>query len=70
MATYTQGDLDSIKEALLTGAVEVQIGDRKIKYRSQKEILELKKMVENDLASQSSSVSPNVIKAKYSKGEC
>jgi hypothetical protein len=39
--TFTQDDLDNLKEALISGADEVQIGDRRVKFKSRSEILEL-----------------------------
>lgn len=68
--TFTQQDLDNLKEALLTGAEEVQIGDRRIKYRSQQHLEKLIQMVEASLSnSATSSSSSKVIQAKFSKGQ-
>jgi len=66
---YTQADLDNLKDALLTGATEVRIGDRIIVYRSQAEILQLIKLVQSQLSSSTSS-SASLVQAKYKKGQC
>lgn len=69
--TFTQADLDSLKAALLTGALEVTVGDRTIRYRSQKEIMEVIRMIEEYLngVSSTSDNNPSVIRPTFSKGE-
>lgn len=47
---FTQADLDNLKEALVTGAMEIEVQGRKIKYRSQDEILSLIGQIEDQLA--------------------
>jgi hypothetical protein len=47
--TYTQTHLDALIEALATGAKSVQVGDRKIEYNSQKELLALIAMIQKQL---------------------
>lgn len=47
--TYTQEDLDTLKEALVSGASSVTIGDRTVQFRSKKELLELIEMVKQQL---------------------
>lgn len=66
---FTQENLDVLKQALLTGVTEVQIGDRVVKYRSQKDILSLIKMIEESLQgySAASNVS-NTVVASFNKG--
>lgn len=67
--TFTTADLDALKAALLTGAKSVQIGDRKIEYRDQSEIIKTIKMIETYLAGESTSAdSPKVIQTTYRKG--
>lgn len=68
MITFTQADLDNLKAALVSGASEVQIGDRKVKYKSQKEILEAIRIVQQSLEDASPS-SVNVIPTGFSKGK-
>lgn len=70
--TYTQTDLDNLKEALLTGAEEVVIGDRKIRYRGQQHLLQLIKMVQdsiNGAISSTTGTAPNLIQATFKKGQ-
>lgn len=68
--TYTQTDLDNLNEALMTGASEIQIGEKKIVFRSVAELRSLIRQVERQLSGASSSTtSPNVVQATFSKGE-
>lgn len=66
---YTTTDLENLKSALLTGAEEVQIGERKIKYRSQEKLLQMIKIVTAYLDGEATSTSSNLIQATYTKGE-
>ncbi len=66
---YTQTDLDNLKEALLTGADEVTIGDRRIRYRSQAQLMSLIKTVKEYLeGSTDLTIQAKTIQATYSKG--
>ena len=67
---FTQSDLDALKAAYVTGALEVQIGDRRVKYRSQAELLSAMKSVQDYLDGISDDVdeNPSVIKAGFSRG--
>lgn len=67
--TFTQADLDALKAAFVTGALEVQIGDRRVKYRSQNELLAAIKMVEQAVSGVSTDLAdnPNVVQAGYSR---
>ncbi len=67
--TFTQTDLDNLKEALVTGAEEITIGDKKIKFRNQDHLMELIKMAQNSIdGSATSNTSSSVIQARFSKG--
>jgi hypothetical protein len=66
--TFTQDDLDALKEALLTGASRVKVGDREIEYRSQADIRAAIAMVQAYLDGVSTATySPNVVQSTYSK---
>ena len=65
--TFTTADLDALKEALISGATEVQIGDRRVKYKSQKEIIQAIKMIQSVIDG-APSETPNVISTTYTKG--
>ncbi len=66
---YTQDDLDAVLEALKTGAEEVQIGDRKIKYRSQADLLKLIASIQQQLeGTATSTTSTTLIQGTYRKG--
>lgn len=66
---FTQTDLENLKAALVSGASEVQIGDRVVKYRSQRDLLAAIQMVQNYLEGVSTDIddNPNVIKSTYSR---
>lgn len=68
---FTQTDLDNLKAAYVSGAEEVQIGDRKIRYKSQKDLLSAIQNVQNYLDGISTDVTenPNVVVGSYSRGE-
>jgi hypothetical protein len=66
--TFQESDLTALKEALLTGALEVQIGDRKITYRSQADLIRAIQMVQNAISPPTSTTSPDLVKATYTKG--
>jgi hypothetical protein len=67
--TFTQADLDALKAAFVTGALEVQIGERRVKYRSQSELLAAINMVDAAINGVSDDVddNPNVIQAGYAR---
>jgi hypothetical protein len=65
--SFTQQDLDALKAALLTGANEVQIGDRRVRYNSQSEIINLINMISSFLDA-STTTSSKVSQASYKKG--
>lgn len=68
--TFTSADLDALKEAYLTGAKKVKIGDREIEYRDQSEILEAIRNVTAALEGGSAkTAASSIVQAKYSKGE-
>lgn len=67
--TFTTTDLDNLKAALLTGAQEVTIGDRKIVYRSQAQLLQAIKMVQTFLdGAATEDAQPSLIQATFKKG--
>lgn len=68
---FTQADLDNLKAALVSGTSRVQIGDRVIEYRSQKDLLAAIQMVQNYLDGVSTDVddNPNIIRPTFSRGE-
>lgn len=49
--TFTQQDLDNLKEALVTGLMEITVQGRTVKYRSQADIISLIGDIEASLAS-------------------
>ncbi len=67
---FTSADLANLKAALVSGALEVQIGDRRVKYNSVKDLVAVIKMIQAELEGVSTDVddNPTVIKATYSRG--
>jgi hypothetical protein len=66
--SFTQTDLDNAKAALVSGAMEVRVGDRIIKYRSQSDIINLIQAILQYLDGVNVTDTPNVVSATYSKG--
>lgn len=50
--SFTKDDLSAIKEAIASGELVVEVDGKKIQYRSIKELLEAKRMIEAELAGQ------------------
>ncbi len=67
--TFTQAELDALKEAFVSGTLEVHLGDRKVVYRSQKDLLAAIKMVSEAIDGISDDVddNPNVIQSGYAR---
>jgi hypothetical protein len=69
---WTQDDVDEIKKAIASGAEEVQFSDRRIKFRSKDEMLELLKLMQDEVAGANSSSSEAVSpfqSVEFSKGK-
>lgn len=49
MSAFTQADLDALEQAIASGQMEVRIGDRKVVYRTLKEMLEIRTMMRSSL---------------------
>lgn len=47
---YTQADLDSLDEAIKTGAIEVRFQDRTVRYNSTDELLKLRNFIANKVS--------------------
>lgn len=61
MIIYTQDDLNALKEALLTGATQVTVNGRTIIYRSKKDLMDLIKMIEDQLSGADTSDSSSTV---------
>jgi hypothetical protein len=49
MAVFTQSQYDKLKAAIALGALEVKYSDKTVKYRSLTEMLQICKLMEQDL---------------------
>lgn len=65
---FTEADLEQLKTALASGALEVQIGDRRVKYQSIKDLLAVINMVQAELEGVDTDTAPSMIQATFSKG--
>ena len=65
---WTVTDLDSIKRAIATGARVVQYADKRMEYRSLKEMMQAKRMIEAELKGSSSSGSLRSHNPVFRKG--
>ena len=66
--TYTQSDLDAIKQAIASGELEVAYSDKKVKYRSINELIKAKNMIEKELAAESGTRPARMYRVNVSKG--
>ncbi len=69
MATigFTTQDLANLKAALVSGALIVRIGDREVRYRDQKDLIQAMRMVQQELNGVPAD-SGSRVQATYSKG--
>jgi hypothetical protein len=65
---FTTADLANAKAALASGALRVQLGDRLVIYRSQKEILELIRLIQSELNGPNVTSTAAISQASFSKG--
>lgn len=67
--TFTQADLDALKAAFVTGALTVEIGDRKVTYRSQRDLLAAINMVDAAINGISDDIdnNANVVQSGYAR---
>lgn len=47
---YTSTDLEALDQAIASGQLEVEFGDRRVKYRSMSELLEARRHVAAQIA--------------------
>jgi hypothetical protein len=65
---FTEADLAALKAALASGATEVQIGDRRIRYQSLKDMLAVIKLVQEELEGVTPDTdNPSMIQASYTR---
>ena len=65
---YTQADLDTIKQAIASGELEVAYGDQKVRYRSVYELTKAQAMIEKELAAANNSRPSRQFRVNVSKG--
>lgn len=69
MAAFTQADLDALELAIASGQLEVRIGDRKVVYRSLKEMLEIRTMVRSSLGVADDAATPTRRYLEYGRDD-
>lgn len=47
---YTQTDLDNIKAAIASGELRVRLQDKEVEYRTLKDMLLIKQLIEDELS--------------------
>lgn len=50
MSVYTQADLDKLDRAIASGQLSVQLGERRVQYRSMDEMLQARRHIEAQLS--------------------
>lgn len=53
---FTQSQLDALEAALATGTLTVEYAEKRVTYRSQAEMIALRNLMKNELASASGAV--------------
>lgn len=62
---YTQADLDAVKKAIAGSQLEVQYGDKRVKYRSLDELERAARIIQSDLDCQSGRRRPRIIRVRH-----
>lgn len=61
---YTQKDLDAINKAIAGSQLEVQYGDKRVRFRSLDELERARRIVQNDLDRQAGRRRPRIIRLR------
>lgn len=65
---FTQDDLDALDEAIASGELSVDFGDRKVVYRSIEQLKSAKAHIESCMAKASGKRRPSSFRVNVSKG--
>jgi hypothetical protein len=68
---FTQAELTALKKAIASGATEVQFADRRVKYNSLQDMIQLAKLMQAEIEGASTDLddNPNMIQSGFSRGE-
>ncbi len=66
--SFTQAELDALKEAYVSGALRVTHEGKTVEYGSEADLLRRIRMVENELRSSTGQNAPTVSFASFSRG--
>ncbi|MBF0342017.1 MAG: hypothetical protein HQL95_13800 [Magnetococcales bacterium] len=66
--TFTQTELDELKQAYASGALRVTHADKTVEYGSEIDLLRRIRMVEGELRSSTGQSAPTVSFASFSRG--
>lgn len=67
MADWTSEDLETINDAIASGALEVEYNDRRVKYRSMNELMKARELIRKSLGLTKKT---GTVYATASKGTC
>lgn len=62
---YTQADLDAVKKAISGSQLEVQYGDKRVKYRSLDELERAARIIQSDLDCQAGRRRSRIIRVRH-----
>ena len=65
---WSQGDLDVLDAAIATGALEVQYADKKVTYRTLKEMMQIRNTISAELVPVAAGVQPGRRFGAFGKG--
>lgn len=62
---YTQKDLDAIKKAIAGSQLEVQYGDKRVRFRSLDELERAGRIIQEDLDRQAGRRRPRIVRLRH-----
>lgn len=62
---YTQADLDAVKKVIAGSQLEVQYGDKRVKYRSLDELERAARIIQSDLDGQAGRRRSRIIRVRH-----
>lgn len=65
---YTQADLDAIESAIKSGTLKVEYQDKKVEYRSLREMQQIRNTIADSLNSDAKTQRPIRVNVQYDSG--
>ncbi|NYT38879.1 hypothetical protein ERD78_18820 [Allopusillimonas soli] len=62
---YTQADLDAIKAAIAGSELEVQYGDKRVRFRSMQDLKDAARLIQGDLDAQAGKRRSRIVRLRH-----